>query len=248
MDRTLEGYRAAAGPGPWRDALDAYAVADAAHRTLFARLAPHYEAYYDAPERTRPDLDPVLAESVRRIEESVAKVSAAREGIYPARDLAFATEAARLGGLPRVDGEPDWVRLMRDLHALRLWRRERLDGIDVHLAPFALNLPEKGRKEPSMLDGALQAWSKAAGVPLKGLRARLAALRDAGLVPGVASGPGDGGSAASERTLGRLVLAEGADALLAEVGHAATVLPEDAFPVPHEAMDALAAMTGPRPA
>ncbi len=248
MHRTIEGYLEASQPGPWREALTAFRDAAAAHAALCERLMPDHEAYYVTPERLRANLDPRLAESVRSLEESSVAMSAARDAMPAARDESFAAEAARLGGLPMVAGEPSWVRLLRDLQSLREWRTRHLDGIDVHLPPILLQRPDREAKAPSMLDRAVTAWAKAAGVPAKAMRARVAELSAAGLLPGASHVTPKGEPSPYEvpaDALAALAGREDASGLLAEVEAAADALPPECFPVPREAMDVLRTMSTP---
>lgn len=250
MDKTIEGYLEASRPGPWRDALTAFRDAAAAHAALCERLMPDHEAYYDTPERMRGDLHPRFEESVRALERSVVARSAARDAMPAARDESFAAEASRLGSLPKVEGEPSWVRLLRDLHSLREWRTRHLDGIDVHLPPILVQRPDRDAKAPSMLERAVSAWAKAARIPAKATRDRIAELSGAGLIPGVSAVTPKGETLPYDvpaRALAALAGREEPSALLAETEAAADVLPPECFPVPREAMEALAAMSGPAP-
>ena len=246
-----------AEPGAWRDALESLAAGRDAHEALWARSRAAYDTFYDTPERLRAHLDPEVAEAVAAVEASAAGPSRLWDALPLARDVSFAEKAARLGAEPRRAGEPDWVRLLRDLHALRAWRVAHLDGVDVHLPPFLLRKPERG-SNPSMFDRAFLAWGKAAGVKVDPLRARIVALAKAGLIPAVEAIPGiamadriphayPGRPDPAVARLAALVESEGAGPLLAELAAAAETLPATDFPVPSEAIAALEAQTGPRP-
>ena len=250
MDRSLDGYLAASVPGPWQDALKALSNARGAARGLRERHRREYDAYYGTPESIRPHLDPSYAEAVRLVEDAGVASAAAMDRVHEARDLALVEEAGRLGTLPRREGEPDWVRLLRDLHALREWRVAHVDGVDVHLPPFLLRPKEKG--PAPLFEKVLKAWAKGAGVQAKDVVDRLWELGRAGLVPGVTDSPEPTAyvlwSPDPDADFGRLVENEDSAALLTEVEAAAGALPEASFPVPRDRMDALAALAGPRPA
>jgi hypothetical protein len=239
-----------AEPGPWRDCLVAYRDADAAHKELCARDMPLHERYYDLKldPKVIEEFHPELSTAVARIEASGVALVGLRGSLPNARDAAFFGKAAVLGAAPVRDGEPTWVRLMRDLHALREWRADRLDGIDVNLAPFLLQPVGRG-SPPGLTAPAFQAWAKAHGAKPREVLARVSELAGAGLIPGVSHDhercplP----VAVNPARLEALAAREDPETLAGEVRFAAEVLPAGAFPVPEEALAALAAASSPRP-
>lgn len=236
-----------AEPGVWRDAVLDLIEGTAAHERLFAANAAAYNRYYDAPEHARNALVGHLASAVQIVEASVVSLSALRDRLPEARDQAFAGKAAQLGAEPAVDGEPVWIRLMRDLHALREWRREHLDGVDVHLPPFLLRRLPAGEK-PMMFDQAFKAWAAAAGLKRDAVRAEVVEVAAAGLLPGVADAPERAGHRldVDPRVLAARVERMGSDAVLAEARLAAEVLPQASFPVPEEVVSYLEGAGAPR--
>lgn len=237
-----------AEPGPWKDALVHALEAEAIHRELWKASEKDYNRFYDTPEHLRENLDGEIVKVVDSLEWSVASLRETRDGLPGARDAAFSAKAAELGAAPAVDGEPVWIRLMRDLQALRVWRHAHLDGIDVQLPQFVMREPS--RKDPGMFDRALQAWAKAAGLKVGDVRADVIEIARAGLLPGIVSDPatyayevpGDHAAALAD-----LVGRRGVDAVLAEVRLAGEVLPAGAFPMPEEAIRLLEGRTSPRP-
>ena len=245
---TLQELAARAEPGAWKDAVDALIEGTKRHEAVFAANSEAYNRYYDVPERARDAIVGHLAPAVRAIEESAASLSALRDRLPEARDHAFAGKAAQFGAEPTVEGEPVWIRLMRDLHALREWRREHLDGVDVHLPPFLLRKLTAGEK-PMMFDHAFKAWAAAAGLKREAVRAEVVEVATAGLLPGVADAPERAGHRldVDPRVLAARVERMGSDAVLAEARLAAEVLPQASFPVPEEVVSHLEGAGGPRP-
>ncbi|MGU3402167.1 hypothetical protein [Methylobacterium brachiatum] len=248
MPFSLQELADRAEPGPWKDTLVHALEAEAIHRDLWKASEKEYNRFYDTPEHLREALDGEIVKVVDSIEWSVVSLRETRDGLPGARDAAFSAKAAELGAAPAVDGEPVWIRLMRDLQALRVWRHAHLDGIDVQLAQFVLREPS--RKDPGMFDRALQAWSKSGGLKVGDVRADVLEIARAGLLPGIVPDPstyayevpGDHAT-----TLADLVGRRGVDAVLAEVRLAGEILPAEAFPVPEEAIRQLEGGTPPRP-
>jgi hypothetical protein len=147
-----------------------------------------------------------------------------------------------------VEGEPVWIRRMRDLHALREWRSGNLDGVDVHLPSFLLRRLSAGEK-PMMFDYAFKAWAAAAGLKREAVRAEVVEVAAAGLLPGVADAPERAGHrlAVDPRVLEARVQRLGSDAVLAETRLAAEVLPQASFPIPEDVVRHLEGGNAPRP-
>jgi hypothetical protein len=246
--KSLQEMVADAEPGVWKDALDALLEGTAAHERVCADNSDAYNRYYDVPEHARDALVGHLAPAVATIEASAVGLSALRDRLPAARDAAFAEKAAQLGGVPPVEGEPVWIRLMRDLHALREWRSGHLDGVDVHLPPFLLRRLSAGEK-PMMFDHAFKAWAAAAGLKREAVRSEVVEVAAAGLLPGVADAPERAGHrlAVDPRVLEARVERLGSDAVLAETRLAAEVLPQASFPVPEEVVSYLEGAGAPRP-
>ncbi len=244
----LEEYAARAEPGPWKDAVDALIEGTKTHEAVYTENAEAYGRYYDVPEHARDALVGHLASAVRTVEVSAVSLSALRDRLPEARDQAFSGKAAQLGAEPAVEGEPVWIRLMRDLHALREWRREHLDGVDVHLPPFLLRRLPAGEK-PMMFDHAFKAWAAAAGLKRDAVRAEVVEVATAGLLPGVADAPERAGHRldVDPRVLAARVERMGSDAVLAEARLAAELLPQASFPVPEGVVSYLEGTGAPRP-
>jgi hypothetical protein len=248
MPLSMQELAARAEAGPWKDSLDHALQAEARHQALWKASEAAYNRYYDTPERQRDALVGDLLPIVSAIEASVVSLSEVRDGLPAARDQAFAAKAADLGAAPTVESEPVWIRLMRDLQALREWRQAHLDGLDVQLPQFVLREPSK--KEPGMFDRALQAWAEAAGLKVGPVRKEVLEMAHAGLLPGIVPDPatyayevpGDHASALAE-----LVERRGADEILAHVRLAGEVLPVETFPVPEDAIRKLEGAGSPRP-
>ncbi|WP_408902931.1 hypothetical protein [Methylobacterium radiotolerans] len=248
MPFTLQELAARAEPGPWKDALVHVIEAEAIHRDLWKACEADYNRFYETPEHLRGTLGGEIVKVVDSLEWSVSSLQKTRDGIYGVRNDAFVSKAADLGAAPPVDGEPVWIRLMRDLQTIREWRYAHLDGIDVQLAQFVMREPS--RKEPGMFDRALQGWSKAAGSKVADIRAEVLEIARAGLLPGIVADPatyayevpGD-----HEAALADLVERRGVDEILAQVRLAGEVLPTDAFPVPEDAIRQLEGGTSLRP-
>ena len=247
-----------AAPGPWRDALLAHERTRFEHEVLWERVKGHYAAFYDTPEALRGSLDAEVAASVEAIEASVVRQVAARDALWPARDAAIVAEAGRLGREPKVEGEPDWARLMRDLESLRSWRVDCCDGLDVHLPPLLWRNPVQEKK--SLFETALRSWGRASGVDLKPVRERVKELAGAGLLPGaivMRATPAGGvpydmpfvhvDEAAQAAALEALAGREGMDALAGEVLAAHAALPPERFPMPEEALARLGHVPGMAP-
>jgi hypothetical protein len=248
MPFTLQELAARAEPGPWKDALVHVIEAEAIHRDLWKACEADYNRFYETPEHLRGTLGDEIVKVVDSIDWSVSSLQKTRDGIHCVRNDAFVSKAADLGSAPPVDGEPVWIRLMRDLQALREWRHAHLDGIDVQLAQFVMREPS--RKDPGMFDRALQGWSKAAGLKVGNVRAEVLEIAQAGLLPGIVSDPatyayevpGDHAAALAD-----LVERRGVEEILAHVRLAGEVLPAEAFPVPEDAIRRLEGGTSPRP-
>lgn len=248
MPFSLQELAARAEPGPWKDTLVHALEAEAIHKDLWKASEAAYNRYYDTPEHRRDALVGDLLPIVSSIEASVVSLGKVRDGLPAARDEAFAAKASDLGAAPAVEGEPVWIRLMRDLQALREWRLAHLDGLDVQLPQFVLREPSK--KEPGMFDRALQAWAKAAGLKVGPVREEVLEIAQAGLLPGIVPDPanyayevpGDHASALVD-----LAERKGADEVLAQVRLAGEVLPVEAFPVPEDAIRLLEGGGAPRP-
>lgn len=246
--RSLQEMAANAEPGVWKDALDALLEGTAAHDRVCAANTKAYNSYYDVPENARDALVGHLAPAVAAMEASSVALGALRDRLPSARDEAFAEKAARLGAAPAVEREPVWIRLMRDLQTLREWRREHLDGVDVHLPPFLLRTLHTGEK-PGMLDHAFKAWASAAGLKREGVRAEVVQVAGAGLLPGVSYAPEPARYTldVDPRVLEARIERMGSDAVLAEARLAAEVLPQASFPVPEEVVRHLEGGGAPRP-
>jgi hypothetical protein len=248
MPLSMQELAARADAGPWKDSLDRALEAEARHQALWKASEAAYNRYYDTPEHLRDALAGDLLPIVSSIEASAVSLSEVRDRLPTARDEAFAAKAADLGTAPAVEGEPVWIRLMRDLQALREWRQAHLDGLDVQLPQFVRRDPSK--KEPGMFDRALQAWAKAAGLKVGPVRSEVLEIALAGLLPGIVPDPatyayevpGDHASALAD-----LVERKGADEILAQVRLAGEVLPAEAFPVPEDAIRQLEGAGAPRP-
>jgi hypothetical protein len=248
MSFSMQELADRAEPGTWKDTLVHVLEAEAIHKALWKACEADYNRFYGTPEHLRESLGTEIVKVVDSLEWSVSSLQATRDGLYGARNDAFVAKAAELGTAPAVDGEPSWIRLMRDLQALREWRHAHLDGIDVQLPQFVMREPS--RKEPGMFDRAFQAWSKAAGLKVGNVRAEVLEIAQAGLLPGIVADPatyayevpGDHVAALAD-----LVERRGVDAVLAEVLLAGEVLPAGAFPMPEEAIRLLEGRTSPRP-
>lgn len=246
--KTLQELAAAAEPGPWKDALDALLEGTAAHERVFDANAAAFNRYYDTPEPFRDAQVGHLKPAVHAIEASGVSLSLLRDRLPAVRDAALAEKAAQLGAESAIEGEPVWIRLMRDLHALREWRLAHLDGVDVHLPPFILRKLPAGEK-PMMFDHAFKAWASAAGLKREAVRAEVVEVAAAGLLPGVADAPERAGHRidVDSQVLAARVERMGADAVLAEARLAAEVLPQASFPISEDVVRYLEGGNAPRP-
>ncbi len=248
MSFSMQELADRAEPGTWKDTLVHVLEAEAIHKALWKACEADYNRFYETPEHLRESLGSEIVKVVDSLEWSVSSLQETRDGLYGARNDAFVAKAAELGAAPAVDGEPSWIRLMRDLQTLREWRQAHLDGIDVQLPQFVMREPS--RKDPGMFDRALQGWSKAAGLKVGGVRAEVLEIAQAGLLPGIVPDPAfyayevSGDHAAA---LADLVARRGVDEVLAQVRLAGEVLPAASFPVPEEAVRLLEGGAAPRP-